>query len=753
MDRSANIVVHLSCDAKHTVVLPNVATTKSVASVLHEALYHYARSNRDAAALSVSGLYDMYSGEMLDLSASLHSVATFHTATKCMRLGAVPHTTNDTSDNNNSNKSRSSDSPFESFVKSIFSSSDDTPSRPAQLPPQAVAAPSLVECIAQLRAASIDELCTECGVAPEAAVDLVRQLQDFASGARAFGLPDVHADASSASSTASEDDPLDADDQDDEDNSLGEAPILLAYAHDSPAFRREVAAIDAAWPRLITDFGRVVAAAKAALASSKCHLATLRDLYTELTAPIDETSCLRHLAGSAKRAWAPLTDSCDRSMDALRVFSSDLATEFIAPLETLLTHDLGRDAAASRERLNAAFYAYWAMAHEATSDAVGDDARLEAARHVFESARLSTVRHVNEAFLRALCVVERTGCAMAHDANAVVGRRRHLEVHCAALEACDIVDIWAGAPRGYLFHVEDGTSARTRRWFYLENGTSTLMSLQADRRTPEVIAHLSQCTVSRNDSMRYGICLTWPSNRVLLQADTARLHALWLEALTATKTLASTQDDLQDEDDDENNSNHEATTRPTLEETPRTLLTPIAFFGAPASAFAVMARSTLPISVQTYFERFVSDEHFTRAFLAQRGATDVALSHWTVRSDGAYGRSRRIQLPVETALSTGSTRVHACEVYHRRSCDHLEVLAKDESLDVPYGSYFVVESRTTVVGSMGSSTTCAVEMAMAVYFTKSTMFQRMIEKACAAETKASCEAMLAAMRTAIDKAL
>ncbi|KDO15903.1 hypothetical protein SPRG_18561, partial [Saprolegnia parasitica CBS 223.65] len=416
MDRSANIIVHLSRDAKHTIVLPNVATSKSVAAVLHEALYQYARINHDTPALAVSGLYDMYSGTMLDLSASLHSVATFHAATKCMRLGTAPLRTNDVS-GNNSTKGRSSDSPFESFVKSIFSSSDDTP-RPAPLPPQTIAAPSLIECITQLRAASIEELCTECGVAPEAAMHLVRQLQRFTSGGRAFGPPDEPPNASSASSTASEDDPQDDDNDDDEDTFLGEAPVLLQYAHDSPAFRREVAAIVAAWPRVMTDFNRVVAAAKAVLASSKCHLATLHDLYTELTTPVDETTCLRHLAGSAKRAWTPLTERCDRSMDALRAFASNLASEFVAPLETLLTHDLGCDAAASRQRLNAAFYAYWAMAHEVTSDAIGDDARLEAARRVFESARLSMVRHVNETFLHALRLVERTGSAFAH-ANAV----------------------------------------------------------------------------------------------------------------------------------------------------------------------------------------------------------------------------------------------------------------------------------------------------------------------------------------------
>ncbi|KDO31867.1 hypothetical protein SPRG_03787 [Saprolegnia parasitica CBS 223.65] len=743
MDRSANIIVHLSRDAKHTVVLPSVATSKSVASVLHEALYQYARINHDTPALAVSGLYDMYSGAMLDLSASLHSVATFHAATKCMRLGAAPLRTNNMSDNN-STKCRRSDSPFESFVKSIFSLSDDTP-RPAQLPPQTIAAPSLIECIAQLRAASIEELCTECRVAPEAAMHLVRQLQRFTSGARAFGPPDEPPNASSASSTASEDDPQDEDD-DDDDTFLGEAPVLLRYAHDSPAFRREVAAIDAAWPRVMTDFNRVVAAAKAVLASSKCHLATLQDLYTELTAPIDETPCLRHLAGSAKRAWTPLTERCDRSMGALRAFASNLASEFVAPLETLLTHDLGRDAVASRQRLNAAFYAYWAMAHEVTSDPIGDDARLEAVRRVFESARLSMVRHVNDTFLHALRLVERTGCAFAH-ANAVVGQRSQLEAHCEALQACVPIDVWDGAPGGYLFHVDAATSARTRRWFYLEEHSSMLWSLQADRRTPEGIADLSQGSVATDDSMRYGLCLTLASSqRVLLQADTARLHHLWLEALTAKKKHASNQDDDDQENDDNDTSDSdEVAICRTLDEK---MLSPIAFLCAPAAAFAVMARGTLPISVHTYWERFVADDQFTRSFLMQRGATDVALSTWAVRTDGAYGRSRRIQLPVETALSTGSTRVHASEVYQRRSRDHLEVLAKDESLDVPYGSYFVVESRTTIVKSM--TTSCAVEMTMAVHFTKSTMFQRMIEKAVATETKESCEAMLAAMRAAIE---
>ncbi|OQR87304.1 hypothetical protein ACHHYP_09126, partial [Achlya hypogyna] len=721
--------VHLSKATKDTVVLPNVADSRPVAWILHEAIR---RCSQDHRAPALSGLYNMQSGAVLDLSAELHEVLPLHSRSKCVRLGAVSLSAKELPSNND-------DSPFESFVKSIFSQ-DTTKEHVAPQPLEPVA-PSLLECIAQLRAATVDELRAECGVTAGAAAVFSRQIDAFTASSTAFTPHEAVPDEASSSSTE--------ENNVDDDADLPEAPILLAYTDDSPMFRRKLAEIDAAWPPLEDSFKRVLLAAKSVAAAGHCYLLTLTDLQTTLLQPLGSgDSCLEYLVSTAAAAWAPFGESCGGLADQHRSLLSALDTRFIEPLDSFLQTTLGTDRARHRRELNAAFFKLRGLALQAAHDGVGEGL-VEAAAPTFERARLAMVQHVNVTFATALSRVLAMGQELSATCDALLvedsgagpqARWTALQTHCNALGQLQPRDPWAvdtGTIRGYLFLVARATGAKSRRWFYVED--DALWSLLEDRATPECIQSvLAACNVQASTEVpafahiRNGIVVTHRGEPVVLQADTAIYAARWREALgrrCGPPDVAPNQEPL-------------AASRMANDAHPP--LPSIELHKAPSRSFQPMASGPLEMSVAEFHARFVTCTRFTQDFLKRRRAREIVLSDWRAVGGGIFTRTRAMVLPVETALSKGVTRVQAIEMYQQRSEDEIEMHATDESLDVPYGSYFRVESKTRVVGTCARR--CRVEMSMAVYFSKSTMFKGLIETACSDETKQSCAAMLHLMQ-------
>ncbi|RLO00768.1 hypothetical protein DYB28_007191 [Aphanomyces astaci] len=104
-----------------------------------------------------------------------------------------------------------------------------------------------------------------------------------------------------------------------------------------------------------------------------------------------------------------------------------------------------------------------------------------------------------------------------------------------------------------------------------------------------------------------------------------------------------------------------------------------------------------------------------------------------------------------SALTNGTSRIDATDMYQvvsdPPSC--LRLLSSDVSVDVPYGSYFTVQSCTTVTRANDNDDQCQVVVTVGVYFFKHTMFRRMIEQACVTEATRSFERLAQHMLAAL----
>ncbi|RHY75431.1 hypothetical protein DYB30_007557, partial [Aphanomyces astaci] len=105
-----------------------------------------------------------------------------------------------------------------------------------------------------------------------------------------------------------------------------------------------------------------------------------------------------------------------------------------------------------------------------------------------------------------------------------------------------------------------------------------------------------------------------------------------------------------------------------------------------------------------------------------------------------------------SALTNGTSRIDGTDMYQvvsdPPSC--LRLLSSDVSVDVPYGSYFTVQSCTTVTRTNDDNDDqCQVVVTVGVYFIKHTMFRRMIEQACVTEATRSFERLAQHMLAAL----
>ncbi|RLO13552.1 hypothetical protein DYB28_010148 [Aphanomyces astaci] len=415
---------------------------------------------------------------------------------------------------------------------------------------------------------------------------------------------------------------------------------------------------------------------------------------------------------------------------------------------------LGDEYARRRHKLNMRFtqhhslalaYAMTPLANDVmlNTAAEGQDRVLGAAHDAFESARHDVVTHFRSMLGQGLHLWNATGCVLS-------------KLHSAEKQP-SLVE-------------EDG-------------GQDDLLMLE-----PEVVvAHLSSATVIRCQTaashqpspvyrqLRYGFQITNNNNErstaSTWQADTRQSLDKWIQALTFNH--------------DQSNQGSTVTTTTLTLPLPTTSITPscppsspppqrkavstrhryrrhdesILVFHPPetsADSFHEIVRHTFPCSVQSYMQRFVQDPSFSKSFLAHERATAISFTSWQLvephqhqlqlqeqDETSCYTRRRSCVLPVESALTNGASRIDATDMYQvvsdPPSC--LRLLSSDVSVDVPYGSYFTVQSCTTVTRANDNDDQCQVVVTVGVYFIKHTMFRRMIEQACVTEATRSFERM------------
>ncbi|KAF0731310.1 hypothetical protein Ae201684_011374 [Aphanomyces euteiches] len=160
-----------------------------------------------------------------------------------------------------------------------------------------------------------------------------------------------------------------------------------------------------------------------------------------------------------------------------------------------------------------------------------------------------------------------------------------------------------------------------------------------------------------------------------------------------------------------------------------------------ATSFYEVARQHFSLPASIFVDECIANPSFSQSFLAEQGATQVSISQWT--NDTLYGassvRTRQFLLPIDSPL-TRQSQIEAIDALFAWNDDHFKVLSIDKSPQVPYGSFFHVESVVHVYKR--GRDTCELVVESAVVFSKSTMFQSMIEQSCLVETKKSYAKML-----------
>ncbi|KAF0715321.1 Aste57867_3437 [Aphanomyces stellatus] len=754
-----SVLVQLDRQPTHAILLhltPNVC----VHWVLGESIRRYRATFDGKERLPpISGLFDMRTGKVLDLTSDVESLleASPTNEDHDIRLGAVllndrlvkhrggPPFTLDEKD------------PFRTFVKTIQSSFDKAKERsnslllklPSSLHSKESAVPSakptsLLDCVRRVGAATAADVASACTVSMELAtqlVDTARLVVHPTSPRKApiliYEPPD---DSATTTSSIRMDRFLDHDD-------------------DTPAFRKALFQTDAELNALQGQLNTLLAAASQVADTNTCfRVALLRfeavcgsivePLSNNDTANLTTTAPQSHLSQwqtYAASCWKPLRHGFNHILATHEEFFTTFRTQFIDPWTQFVQTSLGTDRVSARNKLNVNFFRHHGLAYEYAStpwhpgDCLNQEAQLHAANLAFETARLELQECLNSVVSNLFL---KTQTSAQHLAKATEAAQ--LGQTCLVGE-CPSTVTWQQenqerrdrSIQGYLWQVQ-GT-ARTRRWFYIQD--ETFYSVQSDRITPDRILDLTQSTLvycshhPAHAHIRHGFQLSACATTLTLQTDTQTTFDQWMYALQPFKSVVE--------------CNEPSAPPSPLATLPLAQIQPLLYPSFhKATHFEPLVSATLPVSIATYFNRVVSAPGFSQAFLEEKGATSISISDWlpSAQFNQATARQRSFVLPIETALSRGTTRIRAEEIYHFYTPDHFVVLARDASLDVPYGSYFTVESKTSVRTNPHDPTQSTVQIEAAVSFAKTTMFKSMIEQACHAEAKTSYAHMVELMQ-------
>ncbi|ETV66579.1 hypothetical protein, variant [Aphanomyces astaci] len=861
--------------------------------VLTESIRAYIETYTAADLPGISGLYDMTSGQVVDLASTVIDVPNNQVdedTCPLLRYGAVRlpdtgrrHRPPIPDESSTSSPQEQKSDPFRLFVKTIQSSLgkatqrsnsfprfkllppppspsqppplDNVPSRRIQSLPTTL---SLVDCVTQLRSASVAELSLACNVSTAVARQVVA-IANTCVPQVPTTPPSTRTTTSSSSTTTATSSPSNQIDP----TTKGAGPSFSSFPppfnnqedvhdieEDSPAFRRVLQDMDSI---SATAHGRVqtiVSAAAAVIQASQGFMEAFRHFQQAM----DDTL---HWWTNQNESDDDCASSTPRQSFLLRPFwqhmEEDVLSSHVAITDALNVHVItswnqfahlyhGDEYARRRHKLNMRFtqhhslalaYAMTPLANDVmlNMEAEGQDRVLGAAHDAFESARHDVVTHFRSMLCQGLHLWNATGCALSklHSAEkqpnlvegdgggahvVVVGSSTALKPELVtdegdekskggsssqAVEATTLAMNKKVMMQGYLFQVVSATMARSRRWVYIQEGrllasTDDLLMLE-----PEVVvAHLSSATAIRCQSaafhqpspvyrqLRYGFQITNNNNErstaSTWQADTRQSLDQWIQALTFNH--------------DQSNLGSTVTTTIRTLPLPTSSITPscppssptpqrkavstrhryrrcdesILVFHPPetsADSFHEIVRHTFPCSVQSYLQRFVQDPSFSKSFLAHERATAISFTSWQLvephqhqlqqqeqDETSCYTRRRSCVLPVESALTNGTSRIDGTDMYQvvsdPPSC--LRLLSSDVSVDVPYGSYFTVQSCTTVTSANDNDDNddqCQVVVTVGVYFIKHTMFRRMIEQACVTEATRSFERLAQHMLAAL----
>ncbi|KAG7399467.1 hypothetical protein PHYBOEH_008839 [Phytophthora boehmeriae] len=140
-----------------------------------------------------------------------------------------------------------------------------------------------------------------------------------------------------------------------------------------------------------------------------------------------------------------------------------------------------------------------------------------------------------------------------------------------------------------------------------------------------------------------------------------------------------------------------------------------------------------PVSVATFMETFILDNapFGLDKFGEQTGSTEMTVNPWTSPSeeDASVGMRRSLQfrVPIEAPIGPKSSQVDVLQCLKKSDSGVQVVESSTRLVDIPYGDYFSVEDRWTIVPHASNTDACKLFIELKVVFGKSTFWKKTIE--------------------------
>ncbi|DAZ93214.1 TPA: hypothetical protein N0F65_001566 [Lagenidium giganteum] len=150
---------------------------------------------------------------------------------------------------------------------------------------------------------------------------------------------------------------------------------------------------------------------------------------------------------------------------------------------------------------------------------------------------------------------------------------------------------------------------------------------------------------------------------------------------------------------------------------------------------------TFNVSVDKFLDSFILDgapfglDEFNRRI----GSTELECDPWTQSTDGEESvgttRSLSFRVPIEAPIGPKSSMVNALQFLMPGDHGMHIIETSTRLVDIPYGDYFSVEDRWTVVPNRGNPNSCTLLIEMKLEFSKSTFWKSKIEQRAKADNK------------------
>ncbi|TDH73420.1 hypothetical protein CCR75_006682 [Bremia lactucae] len=163
-----------------------------------------------------------------------------------------------------------------------------------------------------------------------------------------------------------------------------------------------------------------------------------------------------------------------------------------------------------------------------------------------------------------------------------------------------------------------------------------------------------------------------------------------------------------------------------------------------------------PVSVDAFMSFFLLDNapFGLDVFNMQMGSTEITLNPWmaSLEDQQKFGMTRSIQfrVPIEAPIGPKSSQVDVLQCLKENVKGVRAVESSTRLVDIPYGDYFSVEDRWTIVPLSSDLNACQIFIEIKVVFGKSTFWKNKIEARAIKDNRAKWERWIESAKKFLD---